>query len=369
MSFAGVSVITEGKHCTTSAIDVSTDRGYHLLVVKGYSRTVKEIPNGERIVSGPFMVGGHKWYIEYFPNGEEQGSAISIYIGLWGDDDEVEDAAEAKFEFSLVDEVEYQKPMYIRAMETCSFSSKGHLHGRSPFIERDALELSAHLKDDCLTIRCDIMVCKDPNTGDAIGISDIHQHFDHLLQYKVGADVIFEVSGETFTVHRCVLAARSTVFMAQLFGTMKEGTTSSVIHIKDMEPKVFAALLRFIYTDSFPPMYKDNSTEEEYVMWLQDLFVAADRYDLQRLKILCEEHLSVHIGVSSVASTLALAEQHYCSGLKEACLKFIQVQSVPCLEKVMATDGWEHIITTHPSIVKEIIAKVASSQKEKKRKR
>ena len=171
----------------------------------------------------------------------------------------------------------------------------------------------------------------------------------------------FEVNGKTFAAHRCVLAARSKVFMAQLFGPMMESTTSSVIHIKDMEAKVFAALLRFIYTDSFPQMDMDNNIEEEggkeveeggkeeeeaveveggqeedepeYGVWLQALFVAADRYDLQRLMLLCEENLSKHIGVSSVASTLALAEQHQCHGLKETCLDFIQVQSIPCLKK------------------------------------
>ncbi|XP_047088874.1 BTB/POZ and MATH domain-containing protein 2-like [Lolium rigidum] len=324
--FSGVSVITEGKHCTTSVVNARTDSGYHLLVVKDYSRTVQEIPNGEQIISGAFMVGGHQWCIYYSPNGVNPSSAdfISLYICLCGDDDEVEEVAEekAKFELSFVDQVEYQKPMHIRATETYSFSSKGDLHGCSQFMKRDALERSAHLKDDCFTMRCDIMVCKDPNTGDAVGtLSDVHLHFDHLLHNKVGADVTFEVNGETFAAHRCVLAARSKVFMAQLFGPMMESNTSSVIHIKDMEAKVFAALLKFIYTDSFPEMDKDNNMEEggqdekkeeeaEYVMWLQDLFVAADRYELQRLKVLCEGHLAQDLSVSSVASTLALAEQH-----------------------------------------------------------
>ncbi|KAM0850314.1 hypothetical protein ACQ4PT_053166 [Festuca glaucescens] len=381
-SFAGVSVVTEGKHCTTSDVSVGMDSGYHLLVVKDYSSTLQVIPNGELISSSAFMVGGHRWRIYYSPNGCDLSSAdfVSVYISLCGDDDEAEEVAEAKFEFSFVDQVEYQKPMHIRATETRSFSSKGHVHGYSQFVKRDALERSAHLKDDCFTIRCDIMVCKDQNTGDAVGtLSDVHQHFDHLLQNKVGADVTFEVNGEMFAAHRCVLAARSKVFMAQLFGPMAENNTSSVIHIKEMDAKVFAALLRFIYTDSFPEMGKDNNMEEEGgqdeeeeeevkdVMWLQDLFVAADRYDLQRLKFLCEEHLAEDVSVSSVASTLALAEQHYCHGLKEACLKFIQVQSPPCLEKVMATDGWELIISTYPSISKEIIAKVASSQKNKRK--
>jgi speckle-type POZ protein len=330
------------------------------------------------IGSGAFMVGGHQWCIYYSPNGYNPSSTdfISFYLGLDIDNDEVEEAVEAKFEFSFVDEVEYQKSVYIRTTETCSFPSNVDIHGHSKFMKRDALERSAHLKDDCFTIRCDIMVCKDPNTGDDVGtLSDIHQHFDHLLQNKVGADVIYEVSGETFAAHRCVLAARSKVFMAQLFGPMAENNTPTVIQIKDMKAQVFAGLLTFIYTDSFPDLDvkggqdKEKEEEVEFVMWLQDLFVAGDIYDLRRLKLLCEELLAKYLCVSSVASTLALAEQHYSHGLKEACLKFLQVQALPCLEKVMATDGWELIVTTYPSVLKEIIAKVASSQKDKKRKR
>ncbi|KAM0837587.1 hypothetical protein ACQ4PT_061543 [Festuca glaucescens] len=384
-SFTGVSIITDGKLPTTLSVDVGTDSGYHLLVVKDYSRTVQEIPNGESIMAGPFMVGGHKWCIYYSPNGEESGCSDFISLDLSRDDDDMEGAVEAKFEFSFVDQVEYQKPIYIRAIETFSFSSKCSCWGSMKFMKRDALERSAYLKDDCFTIRCDIMVCNDLNTSqDADGaLSDIHDHFSNLLQNKVGADVTFEVSGETFAAHRCVLAARSKVFTAQLFGPMTEGTTSTVIQIKDMEAKVFAALLSFIYTDSFPDMDNYNNMEKEerqeeeeavkdvmWLQWLQELFVAADRYDIQQLKFLCEKRLSEHIDVNSVASTLALAEQHHCHRLKEACLKFIQVQSLPCLEKVMATDGWEHITTTYPSLLKELIAKLASNQKKnKKRKR
>jgi speckle-type POZ protein len=170
-----------------------------------------------------------------------------------------------------------------------------------------------------------------------------------------------------------------------LFGPMAEGITSSAIEIKDIEAKVFMALLRFIYTDSFPRMDINNNIEGdkaevvkqveeveslEYIMWMQDLFVAADKYDLQRLKFICERNLCELIGVSSVASTLALAEQHYCHRLKEACFKFIQVQSPEYLDKVKETDGWKHLTTTYTSIVNEIMAKLPSSnQKGKKRKR
>jgi speckle-type POZ protein len=394
-SFTGVSVVTDGKHCTTSDVVCTTDCGYHLLMVKEYSRTVQEIPIGKEISSGPFVVGGHKWHIDYCPNSDRPSCTDFISLYLRRDDDIMEEAVGAKFEFSFVDEVEYQKPVRFRATETCNFSSETPSRGFCEFVRRDELEQSANLKDDCFTIRCDIMICKDTTQYAGGTMPDISHHFNNLLQSNVGADVTFEVSGETFLAHRCVLAARSTVFMAQLFGPMAEKTTSSAIEIKDMEAKVFAALLRFIYTDSFPKVEEEEGQDEEEsvegkmsevveegqeedaieqviflrcVQWVQHLFVAADRYDIQRLKFLCEDQLSNNIGVSCVLSTLALAEQHHCPGLKEACLKFIQVQSPKCLDKIMASDDWEHITTTYPSVLKELISKLASNQKEKKRK-
>ncbi|XP_037465229.1 BTB/POZ and MATH domain-containing protein 2-like [Triticum dicoccoides] len=393
-SFTGVSVVEDhvGSYCRTSAVEAGTDSGYHLLMVNGYSRTKEEKPTGRSISSGAFVVGGYAWLLEYYPNGKHPNCAdfISLFLSLVHDDSKVDSKVDATFSFCLVDQVEKQMPMYIHATNKATrFESAGdYSWGISEFLRRDALERSANLKGDSFTIRCDIMVCEDSNTEDPGGhdtkvlVSDLDQHFNILLQTKVGADVTFEVSGETFTAHRCVLAARSKVFMAQLFGPMKEGTsTSGVIHIKDMGANVFRALLRFIYTDSCPEIDNDYMEEEQEMsqgleegqedetikddMWLQrlqDLFVAADRYDLQRLKCICEMQLSDNIGASSVMSTLALAEQHHCQGLKEACLKFIQVQSSSCMQTVTTTDGWDHVVSTYPSVLKELFVKLASKQ-------
>ncbi|KAM3213908.1 hypothetical protein ACQJBY_066375 [Aegilops geniculata] len=411
-SFAGVSVLADGALCpaTESFVDTDTNCGYHLLVVQDYRRTKQEAPTGDGITSRPFTVGGHDWYLHYYPNGENLSCAdyVSLSVSRLYDDEGADEVVDAKFGFSFVDQVEKQNPVYIRGTETCSFPFPGSSWSCDKFVKTDALERSANLRGNCFTIRCDIMVVRKGGDGEAL-LPDIHQHFGDLFQTNLGADVTFEVSGETIAAHRCVLAARSKVFRAQLFGPMKEGNTtatSSAIQIKDMEANIFKALLSFVYTDAFPAMHEDSMEEDEMsyvvehgqgeeaakdktseaveqgqgeeaveykmsevaeqgqgedkmrVQWLQDLFVAADRFDLQRLKFICEKQLSELIGVSSVASTLALAERHHCRGLKEACIEFIQAQSPSCLQTIMATDGWEHIIATYPSVLNELIAKV-----------
>lgn len=52
------------------------------------------------------------------------------------------------------------------------------------------------------------------------------------------------------------------------------------------------------------------------------LLAAADRYGLERLRLMCESHLCKDISVNSVAKILALADQYHAIELKAVCLKF-----------------------------------------------
>jgi len=65
------------------------------------------------------------------------------------------------------------------------------------------------------------------------------------------ADVTISIGDRFFLAHRYVLAARSRVFRAQLFGAMEESATGCV-RVEDMEPCVIERLLHFVYADSLP---------------------------------------------------------------------------------------------------------------------
>ena len=64
------------------------------------------------------------------------------------------------------------------------------------------------------------------------------------------------------------------------------------------------------------------------------------------------------IDVSMVAGILALAEQHDCPRLKEACLEFLKTPAN--LQKVLLANGLDHIVLSFPTIVKELLSKFAS---------
>ncbi|CAN6293477.1 unnamed protein product [Urochloa humidicola] len=203
------------------------------------------------------------------------------------------------------------------------------------------------------------------NTGDTVAAiqplvevpeSDMHQHLSSLLESEERTDVTFEVGGETFSAHRCLLAARSAVFKAELFGPMKD--TTGAIRIDDMEAKVFKLLLAFIYDDSLPNMKEgEKSDSDADVMW-QQLLVAADRYGLERLRQMCETMLCRYINATTVATILALAEEHHCRELKEECLDFLDFPAN--LQDVMAEGGLDHLRSSCPSVLIDLIAKLAS---------
>ena len=79
----------------------------------------------------------------------------------------------------------------------------------------------------------------------AIPPSNIGHQFGQLLENGKGSDVSFEVDGEVFTAHKLVLAARSPVFRAQLFGPMRDQSTQS-IKVEDMEAPVFKVLFSIL---------------------------------------------------------------------------------------------------------------------------
>lgn len=175
-----------------------------------------------------------------------------------------------------------------------------------------------------------------------------------------GSDVTFNVKGEVFHAHKFMLAARSSVFKAEFYGPMTHAMRSSiVITVEDMEPDVFKALLHFIYKDSLPAM--DDLDGGEDMEMVKHLLVAADRYAVERMKLICESILCKGLQVDSVAATLALADQHHCSKLREACAAFIT--SPDRIDDVVATKEYNHLKRVCPDVFMDVWEKVAKSRK------
>ncbi|XBI50284.1 hypothetical protein VPH35_113716 [Triticum aestivum] len=344
------------EHCKISpAIVAESEERSYAFKIDGYSRTKRLIKDYEGVTSPPFCVGGHDWILRYVP---KNGVLVSVYLVL--DSADAKDV-KAKVRFCLLDKDGVPVPSYSHTIPEHVFPGKGSAWGVVNFIKPEDLERSPHLIDDCFTIRCDVTVMKKfkgKENGQFVVVpsSDLHRHLGDLLKSGDGTDVTFQVDGKTFLAHRSVLAARSPVFKVQLFGAMK-GSSDDQIIVDDMEADVFGSLLHFIYTDSLPQMSHEGDNQG---VAASHLLVAADRYDVQRLKLICEDKLRSYIDSSTVATSLVLAEQHSCHGLKEVCLHFLTCPSN--LEAMIASDGYEHLKSSCPSVLKELIARLLPAE-------
>ncbi|CAM0911932.1 unnamed protein product [Alopecurus aequalis] len=207
---------------------------------------------------------------------------------------------------------------------------------------------SSYVINGVITLICGVIAL--PGNSIRVPASNIGDHFRSLLGCSDGSDVSFSVGGETFHAHRAVLAARSPVFKAELFGSMAEATMPCIT-LHDIEPEIFKAMLLYIYTDRLyvewdPETFLPKPQQFEHVL------AAADRYDLGRLKLMCAQELWNKVSVDTVATTLGHAEMHNCPELKSRCLDFFL--SGKNFKRVVVTEGYLWLMQRFPSVIDEI---------------
>uniref|UniRef100_A0A5B7B2S7 Putative BTB/POZ and MATH domain-containing protein 4-like n=1 Tax=Davidia involucrata TaxID=16924 RepID=A0A5B7B2S7_DAVIN len=356
----------------TSSLSVTeTVNGSHRFVIQGYS-LAKGMGIGKHIASENFTVGGYQWAIYFYPDGknpEDNSTYVSVFIALASEGTDVR----ALFELTLVDQSGKGKHKvhshFDRSLESGPYTLKyrGSMWGYKRFFRRAMLETSDYLKDDCLKINCSVGVVVsaiDCSRLHSVQVpeSDIGAHFGMLLENMEGSDVVFNVAGEKFNAHKLVLAARSSVFRSNFFDG-SEGDKQEIV-VTDMEPKVFKAMLHFIYRDA---LIDDElvASSSSCLSSVSDtltakLLAAADEYDLGRLRRMCESHLCKDISVNSVAKTLALADCYHATELKAVCLRF----AAENLAAVMRSDGFEYLKENCASLQSELLKTVAGCEEE-----
>lgn len=89
-------------------------------------------------------------------------------------------------------------------------------------MDKSRLQWLLSLNNDCFTMRCVLTVIKDPPRMQDVLVPEptLRQDYERMMNQGKGKDVVLNVGGQLFWCHRCVLAARSPVFDAELFGPM-----------------------------------------------------------------------------------------------------------------------------------------------------
>jgi len=128
------------------------------------------------------------------------------------------------------------------------------------------------------------------------------------------------------------------------------------ITLHDIAPATFRVMLRFMYTDALPA---DSELGDSPSETMKNLLAAADRYALERLKLLCAQKLWEAVSADTVASTLAFAETYSCPELKNKCIGFFATGGN--FKKAVLTKGFVQLVQQFPSIVDELRERIGGS--------
>lgn len=136
-----------------------------------------------------------------------------------------------------------------------------------------------------------------------------------------------ESTAVEFPAHKVILAARSPVF-AKMFEHDMQESANNRVKIDDIQPNIFKEVLTYIYTGQVP---KFNGKTMVY-----ELLYAADKYQLDHLKSLCERQLISTLNFQNAARIIQFAHLHNAPELKRATLQFISKNAMA----VRATKEW-----------------------------
>ncbi|PIN11407.1 hypothetical protein CDL12_15989 [Handroanthus impetiginosus] len=311
------------------------EKGLHRFTLEKYSMWKDNLGRGNCVHSGRFTVGGHQWAIDVSIDGtnyEITKVKTDIYVGLhlafMGESDE---GVLFSYWMTLLDQSGQGNHLTLpksSKRDPVLIRTRYH-YGRPCFIRRDILESSSYLKDDCLKIEFTVHVQvsssnQQTDHGTNIGVSKIDSHvgvdFLALLETGEGHDIIFKVGSKKFRAHKAIISARSSVF-----GSMAYDQREMVI--TGVEPRVFKALLHFIYSDTLPEEEGRLVAGYAFGPSLSSTFgvkllAAADEYNLRGLKSICESYLWRTISLNCFAEILSLAGRYNAFDLKRCCFEY-----------------------------------------------
>ena len=142
---------------------------------------------------------------------------------------------------------------------------------------------------------------------------DLSMVMDDARQRDRYTDVIVVTKEKEFKAHKVVLACQSPFFETCFEERWKKEGDSNRIEMLDVSSDTMDAILTYMYTGKVKDIDKAAFT----------LLSKANEYQLEGLKMKCEETLSKTLTALTVIDVLLLADTHNANNLKQSCLAFI----------------------------------------------
>ncbi|KAJ8680832.1 hypothetical protein QAD02_016619 [Eretmocerus hayati] len=148
----------------------------------------------------------------------------------------------------------------------------------------------------------------DPNQHEI----SLKTEYEHLFESGKYSDITFVINKQKLQMHKSILSTRSVVLAAMFDNNFKEKVCNTV-HIEDQSFEVMREFFRYVYCA------KVNDIEN----YMVGLLMTANKYEVEGLKLLCEQSLIKSLKIENAVEFFDLAHRYRAKNLKSHCLKFI----------------------------------------------
>ena len=154
---------------------------------------------------------------------------------------------------------------------------------------------------------------------------DLSKIMDGARQNGQCTDIILVTEDKEFKAHKVVLVSQSPFFATRFEDRWTE-QCGNRIDMTDIPTDIMEAILAYVYTGNVVNI----------AQIAHRLLPKAEKYQLEGLKVSCEEALSKTLTAQGIVDVLLLADTHNAQNLKQSCLVFI-AKNVSAVKK---TSSW-----------------------------
>lgn len=171
--------------------------------------------------------------------------------------------------------------------------------------------------------------------------STLVQDMKQLVNKELLSDIAFLVEGQKVYGHK-LLCLRCPYFNNMFTGEYMESKAPELV-IEGIRVEIFLQFLEYLYSDSV----------DIHLGAAMELFEAADRFGMDRLKKQCEYVMYGAISVDTASEILLAADLHSAEGLRDRCLRFV----ISNFDQVSLTKGFHDMSRANLELNLEILQK------------
>ncbi|XP_014231628.1 speckle-type POZ protein A-like [Trichogramma pretiosum] len=259
-----------------------------------------------------------KFFLQFFPNGyQADTTTTAMFLCQVGSE-----SFNCRCKITLM--VDYEPVLIVRSPRY-SFSANNK---KLAFTQFFRVEDTSEMTDDqdVMIITCELKIFTTKNESIYLhAINENTSRFkcdDLFLNEKLSDVKLQTVCGKEIIAHKAILASASPVFLKMFTNDMLENK-NNVVNVTDFRYEVLIEMIRYIYLG--------NINVKELTVTCE-LLGAADKYDIQGLKTMCNQILFHNLRVENAISIFKLANKYNCNTLKDEVKKFISFHSADIMK-------------------------------------